>query len=151
MSSERPEGSSDLVLGPAATLELPLFDQHQASRARAESELWQRRKEHEALVLEARQALRAASDRAVLARRASDFASTRLVPQAAATVQLAERASALGEGTVLDLLQAQQALLAARRTELEARHEAARAFIALQRAAGGTLADAPLDPQDASQ
>ena len=149
VSSERPEGSSDLVLGPAATLELPLFDQHQASRARAESELWQRRKEHEALVLEARQALRAASDRAVLARRASDFASTRLVPQAAATVQLAERASALGEGTVLDLLQAQQALLAARRTELEARHEAARAFIALQRAAGGTLVDAPADPQDA--
>ena len=79
----------------------------------------------------------------------SDFASTRLVPQAAATVQLAERASALGEGTVLDLLQAQQALLAARRTELEARHDAARAFIALQRAAGGTLVDAPADPQDA--
>ena len=142
LSVERPEGSgsADLVLGPAATLELPIFDQHQAARARAESELLQRRKEHEALVLDARQALRAASDRAVLARRATEFATTRLVPQAAAAVQLAERANALGDATVLDLLEAQQALLTARRTELEARLEAARARGDLQRALGAPLA-----------
>lgn len=148
LSAERPEGSesSDLVLGPTATLELPVFDQHHASRARAEQDLLQRRKEHEALVLDARQALRAVADRAIIARRASEHASTRLVPQAAASVRLAERASALGDATVLDLLQAQQALLAARRTELEARLEAARANVELRRALG-----APLEPPISSR
>jgi outer membrane protein TolC len=148
LSAERPEGSgsADLVLGPAATLELPVFDQHQASRARAHSELLQRRAEHEALVLEARQALRAAADRASLALRAAEFAGTRLVPQAEATARLAERAIDLGDATVLELLDAQQALVAARRAELEARLEASRAFVELQRALG-----APLDQQPAAR
>jgi hypothetical protein len=68
----------------------------------------------------ARQVLRAALDRALLALRVAEFAGTRLVPQA--------------DATVLELLDAQLALVASR------------AFVEMQRALG-----APLDQQPAAR
>lgn len=143
VSAERPESgsSSDFFLGPAATLELPIFDQNRAQVSRAELELAQRRKEHEALVAEAKQELRAALDNAAVAARTAALARDDLLPQAERGAALAAKAYELGDTTVLTLLQAQGAALEARRTALEARLGAALARIEVERAAG-----APLDP-----
>ena len=142
-SAERPEGgsSADLLVGPAATVELPIFDRNQAQVSRAELELAERRKEREALVAEVRQEVRAALDRAEVASRAAVFARDELVPQALRTAALAERAYELGDTTVLTLLEARKAALEARRTELEALLEAALSRIDLERAAGAPLGD----------
>lgn len=141
VSAERPEGGSsdDFFLGPAAVLELPLFDQNQAQVSRAEFELAQRRKEHEALVAEATQELRAALDKAEVAARTATFARNELVPQAERGATLAEKAYELGDTTVLTLLQAQKAALEARRAAVEALLGAALARIEVERTAGAPL------------
>ncbi len=144
-SAERPEGgsSAELLVGPAANVELPLFVQNQAQVSRAEFELAERRKEREALVAEVRQEVRAALDEAEVASRAAVFARSELVPQALSTATLAEKAYELGDTTVLALLQAQGAALEARRTEIEALLEAALSRIELERAAGSPLGGPP--------
>lgn len=141
LSAERPEGgsSADLLVGPAVALELPLFDQNQAQESRAEFELAERRKEHEALMAEVSQEVRAALDKAEVASRAAAFARDELRPQAERSALLAEKAYELGDTTVLTLLQAQKAVLEARRTEIETLLEAALSRIDLERAAGAPL------------
>ena len=148
-SAERPEGDSsvDLLVGPAATVELPIFDQNQAQVSRAEYELAERRKEREALVAEVRQEVRAALDRAEVASRAATFASEELVPRAIANATLAEKAYELGDTTVLTLLQAQETALEARRTEIDALLEAALSRIDLERAAGAPLEASPAEEE----
>ena len=143
VSAERPEGgsSADLLVGPAATVELPIFDQNRIQVSLAEFELGERMKEREALVAEARQEVRAALDDAQVASRAALFARNELVPQAGRTASLAEKAYDLGDTTVLTLLEAQKAALEARRTEIEALLEAALAGIELERAVGSPLGD----------
>lgn len=141
LSAERPEGGSsdDFFIGPAAVLELPLFDQNQAQVSRAEFELAQRRKAHEALVAEAKQELRAALDKAEVASRTAAFARNEFVPQAERGATLAEKAYELGDTTVLTLLQAQKAALEARRTVIDALLEAALSRIEVERTAGAPL------------
>ncbi len=138
ISSERPEGGgeSDFFIGPMGTLELPIFDQHQAQISRAEFELAQLKKEREALIVEARQALWAALDKAEIAARSANLSQEQLLPQAERSAKLAEKAYQLGDTTVLTLLQAQAAVQAARRTLVEALLEAALTRIEVERAAG---------------
>lgn len=141
VSAERPEGGSskDFLVGPAVELELPLFDRNQAQVSRAELELGQRRKEHEALVAEAKQGLRAALDEADVAARTAAFARNELVRQAERGATLAERAYQLGDTTVLTMLQAQKAALEARRIVIESSLAAALARIEVERAVGAPL------------
>lgn len=145
LSAERSEGSGsgDALVGPAAAVELPLFDQNRAQASRAEFELAQRTKEHEALLAEVGQGVRVALDRAVIASRAATFARDELLPQAERGVVLAERAHELGDTTVLTLLEAQRAVLSARRAELATALEAALARIALEEALGAPLEGTP--------
>jgi outer membrane protein TolC len=146
LSAERPEGgsSADLLLGPAAAIELPIFDQNQAQLSRAELELAEQRKEHEALVAEVSQEVRAAFDTAEVASRAAAFARDELLPQAERSASLAGKAYELGDTTVLTLLQAQKTVLEARRAGIEARLEAAISRIELERAAGAPLDGLPV-------
>lgn len=141
VSAERPEGggSTDLLVGPAATLELPLFDLNHAQVRRAELELVAVRKEHEALLAEASQEIRAALDRSEAAARTAAFARDELVPQAERSSELAGRAYELGDTTVLTLLQARRAELDARRIRVESLLYAALARIAAERATGAPL------------
>jgi outer membrane protein TolC len=145
VSAERPEGggSTDFLVGPAASIELPIFDQNQAQISRAEFELAERTKEREALLSEIRQEVRAALDRAEIAARVASFARDEFVPQSVSTALLAERAYELGDTTVLTLLQAQKAALDARRMEVEALLDAARSRIELERAVGSPLEALP--------
>ncbi|MFN0009170.1 MAG: TolC family protein [Planctomycetota bacterium] len=147
VSAERPEAgsSADFLVGPAATVELPIFDQNQAQVSRAEFELAGLRKERDALAADVRQEVRAAFDKADVATRAAVFARNELAPQAMRAATLAEKAYELGDTTVLALLQAQKAVLEARRIETEALLEAALSRIDLERAAGSPLGDSSMD------
>jgi outer membrane protein TolC len=141
VSAERPEGRgpTGVLLGPGATLEIPLFDQNQVQVSRAELQLAALRKEREALVAEAIQAVRAAADRASVATRAAAFANAELLPQAQRGAVLAERAYELGDTLVLAFLEAQRAVVEARRTGVETLLEVAHARIELERAVGVPL------------
>lgn len=145
VSAERPEGGSpaNFFAGPAAAVELPLFDQNQAQVSRAELELAERRKEREALVAEVGQEARAALDKAEITSRAAALARDELLPQAERSAALATRAFELGDTTVLTVLQAQRTLLEARRTALESLLEAVLARIELERVAGAPLGPVP--------
>ncbi len=144
-SAERPEGgsSADFLVGPAAAIEIPLFDQNQAQVSRAEYELLERKKEREALISEVRQEVRAAVDKAEIASRAAAFATNELVPQAERGASLAAKAYELGDTTVLTFLEAQNVALAARRTQIDALLEAVLSRIAVERASGGPLGNSP--------
>ncbi len=141
LSAERPEGgsSADFLIGPGGSIEIPIFDQNQAQVSRAEFELAGRRKEYEALVADASQEVRAALDKAEVASRTATFARDKLVPQAERSASLAEKAYELGDTTILTLLQAQNAALEARRTEIEALLEAVLSRIEVERTAGAPL------------
>jgi outer membrane protein TolC len=128
-----------LLVGPAAAIELPLFDQNQAQVSRAEFELAELTKEYEARVAEASQEIRAALEGALVAARTALFATDELVPQAERSAARAAKAFELGDITVLTLLQAQRAALEARRTQIDARLEAALFRIELERTAGAPL------------
>ncbi len=141
-SLERPEvGSSvDLLAGPAATIELPIFDRNQAQVRRAEFRREQLGKEYEALALEVGQEVRAAVDRASSAARSSKFISDHLLPQAERGAALARTGFELGHTISLSYLESQRAVLQARRSRIEALLEAARTQVDLERVAGASLA-----------
>jgi outer membrane protein, heavy metal efflux system len=145
VSAERPEeGSSvDFLLGPQATVELPLFDQNQAQVSRARFWLAQLQKEHAALAAEIGQEVRAAADRASSASSNAAFLRDDLVPQAERSAALAGRAYELGDTILLTLLQAQGALLEARRAATASALEAALSAIEVERVLGLPLASLP--------
>jgi cobalt-zinc-cadmium efflux system outer membrane protein len=144
VSAERPETGSavDFLAGPAAALEIPIFDQNQAQVSRAEYRLAELRREYEALTAEVSQAVRAAVDKAAIAAGAGAFAQTELIPQAERSAALAQKAYELGDTTLLSYLVAQKTALEARRTGIEAVLEAARSRIEVERTVGVPL-DAP--------
>jgi cobalt-zinc-cadmium efflux system outer membrane protein len=150
LAVERPEGGAepDLLLGPAVSLEIPLFDQNQARAARAEYRRQTLEKEHEALRSEIAQGVRAACDRADTAARTAAFVAEELLPQAERSLQLARKAHELGDTTVLAMLARQRAVLAARQHLLEALLEAARARVELERQSGGPLEKRPAPEGD---
>ncbi|TAH36797.1 MAG: TolC family protein [Planctomycetota bacterium] len=141
LSAERPEGgsSTDFLIGPTATIEIPLFDQNQAQVSRAEFHLAELRMEYAALVAEVSQEVRAKADKAASAARAATFVQEDLLPQAEQSAALAKKAYELGDTTVLALLEAQRTVLEARRTLVDALLEAARSRIELERAVGAPL------------
>lgn len=141
LSAERPEGagSSGLLLGPTATVELPVLDRNQAQISRAELELAARRREHAALEVEVTQEIQAAIDQLDEADRAERLATEELVPRAEQASELAERSHALGDTLVLEVLHARRAVIEARRAAVESRLEAARALADLERTIGAPL------------
>jgi cobalt-zinc-cadmium efflux system outer membrane protein len=141
LSLERPESGSsvDLLAGPSATLELPIFDRNLTQVRRAEFRRDQLRQEYDALVAEVGHDVRAAVDRAASAARAARFVADELLPQAERGLQLARTSYDLGDTTLLALLESQRAALQARSTRVEALLEAARARVEIERAAGASL------------
>ena len=136
---ERPETDGAAVLGPTASIELPLFHRNEAVVAAAREELLRRTTVQAALEADVRREVRAALAREQAARSSSESATARLVPDAARTVELQERSLALGEAVLPDLLEARRALLEALVAAEEALAAAWRARLALEEAAGGPL------------
>jgi outer membrane protein, heavy metal efflux system len=145
LSAERPElgNEPDLMVGPGASVELPVFDSNLARASAAEFELDARTKEHEALLAEVAQDVRAAADRAAAAAQAALQVERELLPHAERSHELAQGAQALGSATVLAVLESQRAVLAARESMVEGRLEAALARIQLELVLGLPLGDVP--------
>lgn len=136
---ERPESDSptDHVLGPTASVELPVFDRNEAGIARAASELAVLERTREAVHAELGQRIRAAIDRARLAADAARLARESLLPQALHAARLAQRAFDLGDTTLLPLLDAERAAAQARAASTAAALQAVLATSELERALGG--------------
>ena len=141
VSLERPEhgASVDLLAGPAAKLDVPVFDQNQAKVAGARYRVEAMRRELAALLAEVGQDVRASVDRATSAARTAQFAGEELLPQAEQGAALARSSYDLGGVTLPSLLESQRAVLTAREHRIEALLEAALAQVELERAAGGPL------------
>ncbi len=145
LSLERPERGAaiDLLAGPGATIELPLFDRNEAQVRRAEFRRDQLAKEYEALVGEVGRDVRASVERAMCAARIVGFVTDELLPQAERGAALARTAFELGSTTTTTLLESQRAALQARRTRIEALLEVARARVDVERSAGALLPAVP--------
>ena len=113
---------------------MPVFDQNQAQVSRAQYQSLELQRIGNRTI-----GPRAALDRALLAARAAVFARDELLAQAGRSLALARRAFELCEVTLLTLLDAERALLVARRTNLDSRFEAARACNEVERAAGAPI------------
>lgn len=132
---ERPEGGGFLA-GVGGSIDLPIFDGNQAQVARAEYQLAQVSNEHDALVAEAGQEVRAAVDRVALATRTAQFVTTELAPQAQRAAELARSAHESGNTTLLVMLESQASELQARQSLVDVLLESAQARIDLERRAG---------------
>jgi len=141
VSLERPEkgASTNLLGGPEASIELPIFDQNRAQIRRAEFRRDQLGKEYEALVADVGQQVRAAVDRAAASARTAQFVTQELLPQAERAADLASTAYELGDTTLLPMLEARHAALQARQSRIGALLEAARTRVEVERAAGAAL------------
>ena len=135
LHAERPESGANL-LGPGATVALPVFDRGDAAVARAESAYRAELARWTALAREVEQEVRGAWASAESARAAFDAARGELVERAERTADLAERAHASGDAPYATRLAADLGRVRAREAVLASEVAASRARAALERAAG---------------
>ena len=136
-----PEGRA--VVGPTATLELPLFDQRQADIARREAELRRSLARLRATAVDARSEVREARGRVLASRGVVDRYRTTIIPLREHLVALSQQsydAMLLG---VYQLLAAKQAEVNAYREYIEAVRDYWIARVDLERAIGGRLGNEP--------
>ncbi len=134
------EMDGDKMLGPAVSVEVPIFDDGSAARARAvadarRADLLARQTLQDA-IHEARDAYHAHVHAAAAAAIARDLA----LPAAARSLAFAQSAYDAGEAPLADVLTARRNHAAARLAAIDADLAAALALIELERAAGGCLA-----------
>lgn len=134
-------------IGPALSLQLPIFDRNQAQIARAEMLREQAALLAEAARVDAAQDLRQALARFEFARESLAIAQASLLEPALKAAQLAEEARVLGSATELDLMRAQADELAVQQKMMAMRLEFALAASALERTLGRPLlsAEPPTD------
>jgi cobalt-zinc-cadmium efflux system outer membrane protein len=133
----KPEGIR--VLGPTASVQVPLFDQKQAQIARLEAQVRQAKLHEEQLAIEIRSEVRSARVRLVTARAIAERYKTKLVPLREKIVHLSEdqyHAMLLG---AYQLLLAKQNEVTAYREYIEAARDYWMARSDLERALGTTL------------
>ena len=127
------------TLGPSLSLDLPVFDQHQAQIAAAQAEL--RSAQAMAAAVE-QQAIREARQACVQHRQAvrlAEFYEHEVVPLMREDVELARQAFEAGQNDLTVLLEAQQELIAARSESLRHRRDVQLGRIELAHAVGGAL------------
>ncbi len=127
---------TDSVIGPSLSLELPVFDQNQAQIARAALLHQAAVANRAALLLEVTQETRAAMQRAQTAWEVADYYRNQLLPLAQANLELGREAYRAGNLSLLAVLEAQKALLTARRRYVEALRDSATALVDLEKAVG---------------
>ena len=127
---------TDTVLGPALSLELPIFDQNRAQIARAEYLRDFARANEDALLLEVMQETRSALRRVQTAWTLAADYRDKFLPLVQNNLELAREAYRGGKLSLLAVLEAQKSLLAARARYLEALRDGAVALTELERAVG---------------
>jgi outer membrane protein, heavy metal efflux system len=140
----------EVIAGPTARVELPIFDQHQAEIARREADLRRARARLAALAVEARSEVREARGRVIAARDVAAHYRATVIPLRERIVALSQQhydAMLLG---VYQLLAAKQAEVNAYREYIEAVRDYWIARSELERATGGRveppIAAAPSPP-----
>lgn len=129
----------DLLLGPTLDITLPIWDQNQAQIAKARYRVRQLRAAYEDLldtvameVTDALIAIRSAQELV-------QFYETQALPQTRRSVEVAQATYEAGEQSVLTLIEAQEALIAQRRAQVDVLRSAALAQAELERALGGPI------------
>ncbi len=128
--------ATDTVLGPALSLELPIFDQNQARIARAEYLHQSAVATRAALNLDVAQQTRAALMRAQTAWEISRHYRDQLLPLVEKNLDLGREAYRAGKLSLLAVLEAQKSLLTARSKHVEALRNGATAVTDLENAVG---------------
>jgi len=129
----------DWKLGPTLTMTLPLFDQNQAQIAQALYRHDQALRLHEDLYLNIAHDIRILFDRAATAQRNLTFYRDELLPQVQQNLDFATASFQAGQSPILALLEAQRALLDARRGYLDVWSAAAIATADLEQTVGAPL------------
>lgn len=147
---ERPERASgegdgiDLVLGPSASLEIPIFDQNQAQIARAGYEQRVAYSTYRQLHLRIGHEVRQAAHAARLAADRMALYADEALAEADASVEQARRAHGAGHIDRLTLIDTKRTRLDAIRAYLVAQLDTAQKLIALDSALGGPPRQADL-------
>jgi cobalt-zinc-cadmium efflux system outer membrane protein len=130
------------VLGPSLRLELPIFDQRQATRAKLRAQLRQAERSLDELAIRVRSDVRSARTRLLASRQIVEFFAQTILPlreRELAATQLQYNAMQLG---LLPLLAAKSHQVAANREYIESLRDYWLARTDLERAAGGPLPSA---------
>jgi cobalt-zinc-cadmium efflux system outer membrane protein len=138
--------SGTIVVGPRGSIELPIFDQRQATIARLEARLRASEQMLAARAIEVRSEVRDARNRVLYARQAIDRYQRDVIPHREQVVALSQQqydAMLLG---VYQLIQAKQNEIASYREYIETVRDYWIAKTELQRATGGTRAGPPNPP-----
>jgi cobalt-zinc-cadmium efflux system outer membrane protein len=130
---------SDLALGPAINLELPIFDQNQAQIAKAEYRYAQALRRLEGVSAHVAQQVRGAYERYDMAQDTARLYRTELLPLREASLDLARESFAAGKTGFLSVLEAQDRLLATRREYVDRLEAVALSIPDLEAACGRPL------------
>jgi cobalt-zinc-cadmium efflux system outer membrane protein len=130
---------SDLALGPAINLELPIFDQNQAQVAKAEFRYAQALRRLEGVSAHVDQQVRGAYEHYAMAQDTARLYRTELLPLRETGLDLARESFAAGKTGFLSVLEAQDRLLATRREYVERLEAVALSIPDLEAACGRPL------------
>ena len=106
---------SEVELGPAFRLEIPIFDQNQAQIAKAELRYGQALNRLEGVSAQVAQQVRGAYERYAMAQETARLYQKELLPLQQASLELARESFAAGKTGFLSVLEAQNRLLVTRR------------------------------------
>jgi cobalt-zinc-cadmium efflux system outer membrane protein len=132
-------GGQDTIIGPTIGMELPIFNQNQGGIARARFEYEQSRKFLEGLAVQVDQEVRLARARARTAWGNVGFYRDQVLPLRETSLDLARTAYQAGRTTLLNVLEAQRALLTARAGYADSLQASASAVVELEKATGQPL------------
>jgi cobalt-zinc-cadmium efflux system outer membrane protein len=147
-ASRDPEGSK--VLGPTLSLELPIFDQHQAQLAKLAAQYREARARRSQLAIEIRSEVRSARNHVLATRSVVEHYRSVLLPLRERIVQLSQQSYDGMFLGVYGLLQARQNEVAAYRDYIDAVRAYWSARAELERAVGGKLPAAEASPPAAA-
>ena len=130
---------SDVELGPAFRLEIPIFDQNQAQIAKAELRFSQAMRRLEGVSVHVSQQVRGAYERYTMAQETARLYQKELLPLQQASLDLARESFAAGKTGFLSVLEAQNRLLATRRDYVVRLESVAQSIPELEAACGRPL------------
>lgn len=130
---------SDVELGPAFRLEIPIFDQNQAQIAKAELRFSQAMRRLEGVSVNVSQQVRGAYERYAMAQETARLYQKELLPLQQASLDLARESFAAGKTGFLSVLEAQNRLLATRRDYVSRLESVAQSIPELEAACGRPL------------
>lgn len=139
-AASKDSGESYFVLGPSASLELPIFDQKQAQLARLEAQLERSRLHADAVALDVQSEVRGALDELRAQRALATHLRDALLPLRERVVALSQQHYDYMQIGTFELLLAKQAEILAYRDYVTAVRDYWLAYATLERAVGARLA-----------